>query len=357
MNLFGFLGSIVSKDAKSRARIWIDVERDLTGKTGVEAVTEKNYIQLILSEMFLKNSQEWLTDRYPLVYSLIALDYGNQHVEFANVSGKNKFEIKQADINTSILRNYGLTSILPFHGGGVEIDLGLASMERSNMVLSFAKTVSDIAGTLKLSQISAAAEITSAVAGGVQALLGADGTVTKLAAHDLFNNRSIQSGYLFLSGLEADAIDPKTIWMTSDGVRTGPDKNNLKALNPQDYMVLQIQVTDHRDDWQSLSEIGTPLDSAIEAKLSGRDAEAQALLVQAKMAAIRHKGLTRTDAARVVVAVSSYFNDQTAVMTTFNEAKTEGTVAASERGNLHLSAAMARLGNAPVPPLEDLVIY
>ncbi|NWN22975.1 hypothetical protein GY661_24310, partial [Escherichia coli] len=92
--------------------------RDLTGQTGVNAQAEQHYVQLILGEMFLRRSGEWFTKRYPLVYSLIALHYGDQpKLEFANVSGKNRFEIKQADLDHSILRNYPLTPLLPFRGG------------------------------------------------------------------------------------------------------------------------------------------------------------------------------------------------------------------------------------------------
>ncbi|NWN13519.1 hypothetical protein GY655_27615, partial [Escherichia coli] len=79
----------------------------------------------------------------------------------------------------------------------------------------------------------------------------------------------------------------------ADGVRVGPDAAHLAALASQDYILLQVRVTTTRDDWQSLSAIGKPLDGAIEAKLKGQAAEAQALLVQAKMAAYRSADLTR----------------------------------------------------------------
>ncbi|WP_204308223.1 hypothetical protein, partial [Klebsiella aerogenes] len=77
------------------------------------------------------------------------------------------------DLDHSILRNYPLTPLLPFRGGAVEIDLGLVSMQASNLIESFAKTISDVAGTLKLAQVAEIANISSAIAGGVQSLLAA----------------------------------------------------------------------------------------------------------------------------------------------------------------------------------------
>lgn len=358
--MFEFLRSMTSKDAENRAATKIDLRRDLTKATGTKATAEQHYIQLILSEMFLKKSEEWFTTRYPLVYSLIALKYGDRaKVEFADVSGKNHFEIKQADLNRSILKNYPLTPLLPFRGGQVEIDLGLVSMQASNILESFAKTVSEVAGTLKLAQLSSAADITSAVTGGIQSLLGAGQSVTKLCAHDMMYGSAndpagIESGYIFLSAQKAGSFKPAEIWMTKDGLRTGPSEAQLTALSPQDYILLQIRVVEARDDWSSIEEIGKPLDQAIEARINGDLAKAKNSLVQAKMAAVRHAGLTRGDAAKVVVAMEKYYNDQTAIMKTIDEIGQEATGNGASR---HLEAAIANVADDPIPDLETLKIF
>lgn len=370
MGLFNFLGNLISKEAKKRARVPVTKTRDLTGQTGINAQAEQHYVQLILSEMFLKKSGEWFTTRYPLVYSLIALRYGDQpKLEFANVSGKNKFEIKQTDLDHSILRNYPLTPLLPFRGGEVEIDLGLTSMKASNLIESFAKTVSDVAGTLKLAQIAEIANISSAIAGGVQSLLGAGESKTMLSVHDMMLGGAdgvgtVVSGFVLLSGLEETQYTGKLVWVTADGVRIGPDDKHLAPLSAQDYILLQVRVTTTRDDWQSLSAIGKPLDGAIEAKLKGQTEEAKALLVQAKMAAYRSADLTRTDAARVVTAIDKYFKDtaliESVMAASGQEALVEGMDGDADAGlarNTHLGQAMQLLGNDPVPPLEEIDLF
>ncbi|MGO7028745.1 hypothetical protein ACCS69_33510 [Rhizobium johnstonii] len=360
MRLFDFLKTLTSKNAESRTAVKIDKLQDLTGVTGTKAVAEQHYIQLILSEMFLEKSGEWFTTRYPLVYSLIALRFGDQpQVEFADVSGKSQFEIKQTDLNRSILKNYPLTPLLPFRGGHVEIDLGLVSMRAGNILESFAKTVSEVAGTLKLAQLSSAADITAAVTGGIQSLLGAGESVTKLSAHDMMYGNpedptSIESGFIFLSAQKAGSVGPKEIWMTRDGLKKGANGDQLKALPSQDYMLLHVRVVEHRDDWISIGEIGKPLDKAIEAGLKGQDSEAKAFLVEARMAAVRHPGLTRGDAARVIVAMNRYFNDQAAILQTVEDSKQE---AYSNSMSLHLQAAIAQLpSDADIPALENLEV-
>ncbi|MBL7372614.1 hypothetical protein INQ23_25160, partial [Escherichia coli] len=54
MGLFDFLGSLIGKEAKMRARVPVTRARDLTGQTGVNAQAEQPYVQLIQGEMFLR---------------------------------------------------------------------------------------------------------------------------------------------------------------------------------------------------------------------------------------------------------------------------------------------------------------
>ena len=58
----------------------------------------------------------------------VELNYAGQSVEFTNVSGKNKLEIKQTDLGRSLLYNYPVTPLLPFRGGTIGLDCGLVSM-------------------------------------------------------------------------------------------------------------------------------------------------------------------------------------------------------------------------------------
>jgi hypothetical protein len=134
MGLFDFLGDKGNSRGEPRARVLIPAARNLSGHRGPEvAVTEHHYVRLWISEMFLKADSKWFSPRFPLAYSVIALDYAGQKTEIVNISGKNKFDIRQADLGHSILRDYALTPLLPFRGGIVEIDCGLVSMFCSSL--------------------------------------------------------------------------------------------------------------------------------------------------------------------------------------------------------------------------------
>jgi hypothetical protein len=129
MNLFDWFKNQFSHDAVQCTRLPIAKVNDLTGRSGIAARADQHYVRLYFSELFLQKDRQWFTSRFPLGYSLISHKYGDQpKVEFANVAGKNKFDIQQASQDRSILRNYPMTPLLPFRGGEIEVDCGLVSM-------------------------------------------------------------------------------------------------------------------------------------------------------------------------------------------------------------------------------------
>ena len=304
MGLFDWLGGRVDQVARQRARIVIpDAQNLTTTKKGTQAVAEQHYVRIWLSEMFLKSNNVWFTSRFPLVYSLVGLQYAGKNLELANVSGKNRFEIKQPDLDRSILRDYPLTPLLPFRGGTIEIDCGLVSMQAGNLVQSFAGVVSDLAGKLNAPQVAAIVGIAESVAGGVQQLLGAGEAETMLYIHDTFDANDLRDQFILLSGKRQADVPPHTIWVTDAGVRQGVNFANLTQLDPQDFIVLRIEVAEERDDWRSLTAISEPLEAATEAQFGGEDNKAKLLINQAKLATIKSPDLTRRDMQRVIAGI------------------------------------------------------
>jgi len=309
MGLFDWLGSKINGQAEPRAKVNIPEAHNLTGiPAGVAAVAEQHYIRLWISDMFLKNDNKWFSSRFPLAYSLIGLTYGGQKTEITNISGKNQFDIEQPDIGKSILQNYALTPLLPFHGGTIELDCGLVSMKAKDGLKEFAGVVSDIASKVNVPQVANVVAIASSIAEGVQSLLGAGDAETMLYIHDTYAAGTIASGYVYLSDKKQTDVDPNSIWITTNGARQGASQATLQPLSPQNYIVLRIEVTRERDDWRSLPAISEPLEAALDAKYSGDDAKAKLLLGQAKLAAVKSKDLTRLDATRVIKGIDAEFN-------------------------------------------------
>lgn len=308
MGLFNWLGSQINRNAQQSARIQIADERNLTGKQiGMRATAEQHYIRLWISELFLRHDQTWFTSRFPLAYSVVGLDYGGQTAEIANVSGKNKFNIQQPDLGRSILRDYPLTPLLPFRGGTIELDCGLVSMQANNVLEKFAGVVSDIAAKMNQPFASEMVGIAGSIAAGVQGLLGAGNTSTVLYVHQAFQADTLESGYTYLSSKKQAEVKANEIWITPEGVRTGTSEASLRELDPQDYLVIKLEVRDSRDDFLSMKIIEEPLNAAIEADQLGESDKAKLLLAQAKRAALNSNDLTRLDKVRIMKGIDAEF--------------------------------------------------
>lgn len=348
MSLRAYFEGLIRQSTEPRARVELLPSNVLTGEAvGLRPVAEQHYLRLWMSELYLRNDRKWFTTRFPLAYSMVGLQYGDQKSEIANVSGRNRFEITQADLGRSVLRNYPLTPLLPFRGGTVELDCGLVSMEATNLLRSFAGVVSDLASKLNVPQLSAVVSIADSIASGVQELLGAGGAQTVLYAHDGYTAETLASGYTLLSALSQNQLRAERLWITPDGIRQGVDGDSLSTLDPEDFMLLRVEVATQRDDWRELVAIRDPFDRALDARITGETDKASMLIRQALGAAIRSADLTRLDRTRVALGMKAEF-EALAPMQAF---RAPGMAPGRPRQD-----ALARaIGNVPIDKAKDLL--
>jgi len=342
-----WFATLIAKSPERRTRIQIPAANVLLdNKPATVAAAEDNYIRLWLVEMFLENNEYWFKTYYPLVYSMVALRYADAVVELANVSGKNALAIEQVDLGRTIASHYPLTPLLPFRGGDMAVDCGLVSMAASNAIQSFAGVVSDFAGKLAQPQAAAAVALASSIASGVQSLLGAGDAVPQLYFHDtLGGGAPLQAGFLFLSTAPQGTYRAEDLFVTPDGLRTGT-RDNLVALDAQDYLLIEIAVTDHRDDFRQFTAIRDPFEAALEAKLDGEPEKADLLRRQALRAAARSADLTATDRKVVSEAIRAGFDNDGWLARRATEGAGSSSVSPFER-------AIARVDRAAAKRLPD----
>jgi hypothetical protein len=316
--------------------------------TGTVMTSEKNYLRIWLREMFLEHDQLWFTQRYPAIHTLVKLQFGNVDTEIANLSGPSKLgNLSPPKLSQSVLLAYPLTALLPFRGGTVGVDAGLVSMQASNLVDRFTKVVGDFAAKLAVPQVSTAIDLAGPVAAGIQDLFGAGQANFRLYFRDTFSagagGSRLQSCFVFLSGHPDGTIPANQVWVLDGQVRIGSAAESAEAPIGQDYMLLQIESVDERDDYQSLSVIAEPLQLAVDAALGGEAEKAKTLLRAAKIATMRSQDLTQLDRRRVAAALDQHLSDITGV------ADVQGFVADNKYA---LAKAMAK---APTPREAELL--
>jgi hypothetical protein len=321
MSLWNWFSGQIESITIRPTRIFVPKSNDLiadasgaVGTTsGVKLVAEEHYLRLWLREMCLRDDRVWFTTRYPAVHSVVGLQYGDRTLELANISGNSKLQLKAVDLDRSVQTNYPLTALLPFRGGTVQLDCGLVSMKNDDLVKEFTGVVSDFAGKLTVPQVSSAISLASSVASGIQEVLTGGAAAAKLYYHTAFTGQNaateLVSGFIFLSAVPENTISRDQLWITSNGVRKGVNKDSLTSLDVSDYMVVQIECVVARDDWQQLTSIADPFQVAVDAKIGGDTDKAKVLFNQARMAAFKSTDLTSLDRKRVLAAMVMHFNE------------------------------------------------
>jgi hypothetical protein len=312
MDLWDWFKSWISRETTRPTAVLVPRDNIAPKPDATPLKANVHYVRLLLREMCLDKDREWFTGRLPAVHALIVLKFGDKKLELASVAGRSRLSIDTPDLARSKFLTHELTGLLPFKGGSVQIDCGLASMKNTDLISSFIDVVSDFASKLTLPQVASAADIAGSVAKSVQGLLGAGDAASKLYYHEEFfseaGGQELKPGYIFISEKRDGTLPPNQVWVQNGEVWLGP-ANDKKRADPHDYMLIQIASSESRSDWRDLTTIATPFNAAIEAKLSGDMAKATALINQALMAAFNSPDLAAEDAKRIMISMRKYYDD------------------------------------------------
>jgi hypothetical protein len=207
-----------------------------------------------------------------------------------------------------------MTSLMPFNGGVVEVTAALLAMQGQDFVKRFIKVMGDFAGLVAVPQLSAALAVAAPVASGIQELLGASNGEMHLALHQTYTHKGGGANELrpayFLAVLATEAqVDPKTLWVAGDRLRQGRTMEESKPFGGYNYMLFRVQKETVRDDWEGLTSIIEPFNTAIDALREGEQQRADSYYRTAIAAAISSLDLTQADRRRVAQVLKQRFDD------------------------------------------------
>ncbi len=273
----------------------------------------RDYFRLWLNEMWLSVDQGWLRDRYPVVHSMVTLNYGAQTLELPYVAGPlNMKGVSLPNLGKAISLNHKLTTLLPFNGGTVELEAGLLAIPGKDVVGSLLKVLGDFASLVVVPQLSGALQVAEKVSSGLQEIVNPSQGSLHLGLHQTFGGsgpRQLTPGYHVVIQAKSDTIDPKKLWVVNDRLQHGTSAANSTPLSEYDYMLLQIERTSERDDWGSFTSVETPFNAAVQALSLHDESTAQVHLQTAKMVALTSPDFTQVDRLRVIDAIDKKFSD------------------------------------------------
>lgn len=151
--------------------------------------------------------------------------------------------------------NYRLAGPTPFSGEDVSILVGLYSVPGEDAAKALIETVAAVAKLGGIA-IGSTPEIASTVKRGVESILGLNDSKLQLGIRDTFNpGTPLRSGFHVGISAPAGDVDMNQLWLREGRLVKGSDPITAKPYQDHDYMVLEIERRDTRDDWPSLPGI------------------------------------------------------------------------------------------------------
>lgn len=292
----------INQNATHYLSVAIPRERTDTEYDDTPLAPYHSYVRFWLSEMFLTKNVAWFREWCPAVHASVQLNYGGQpSVRFDKVAS-----LPEELQSKGVVLNFGLTELMPYNGGTVELTAGLLAIptKQSPYASTAIKVISDFAG-LVAPPLGTALAISKKVATGIEQFMNVSGGQVHVGMHQSFNAEggggahNLRPGYIAVILASHDEI--KEDRLTVKGDRLCYEGSPLDGY---DYMLFRVEGRKERDDWR-LKDIQEPIDNAVQAWLKGNEEEAKAFTVTALTAAYRSADLAVHDRRRVIQAIKA----------------------------------------------------
>jgi hypothetical protein len=247
----------------------------------------QHYLRIVMAEMYLEKSFAWFRTWYPAVHAGIQLAFGDQDaVNIARVVKPPEDATKHG-----VLKNYHILELTPYNGGTVELQGALLALKGANY-LGTAIEVLQSFSSLVAPPFGQALAIAEKVSNGLDSLLDATDGNARLPYHDTFVGKDmganeLKPGYLALIRAEAgQARDEVLVDRLSvvNGELHYDGGGGYKPFRQADYMLLRIEQTGQRDDYDQLGPIKEAYDDFLDALEMEDLDEAEQAARQAKRA-------------------------------------------------------------------------
>jgi hypothetical protein len=272
-----------------------------------------DYFRLWLVEMCLKKDRAWFVSWHPAVHSIVRFHFGSRQTDIPGIAGEFSLpDIDRKNLDKVIQLNYPMTTLLPYNGGTVELTAGLLAMEGTDLIAGFIKTMGDFAGMLMMPQLSAAVSVAAPIATGVEQLLKNANGGLHLGVHQTFAGQGgganeFRPGYFAVVLADDKQVRQGDLWVKDDRLHVGGSGDDLHPMSGFAYMLFRVEKRADRDDWEGLTAIRDPYNSALDALEQQNGQRAETFFRVAVAEALRSPDLTQADRIRVARTLKEEF--------------------------------------------------
>lgn len=213
-------------------------------------VTEEVYLRLRLARMFLKHRRVLFQTKYPVVNALMRFAGMNGKVE-VNFVAKPKLagDSDESRLDDIVTLDQTILGPILYRGGDLELMLGLYSAPADDWAKRFISLAEGISQLTLNATLTTAISMASTIKTSIEDSMSSDGLDLKLGLDkELQENVWLAPGHLVMIAAPDDSIDAQSLVI--DGGELFTSKGAI--YTDHDYIVLAIEVTSQRSDWQSL---------------------------------------------------------------------------------------------------------
>jgi hypothetical protein len=215
-----------------------------------QLVTEETYLRLRLARMFLKYKRELFKNKYPVVNTLM---------RFAGLDGpvEVNFVVKPelagggdpTQLDDVAVMDQTLLGPILYRGGDLELMLGLYAAPADDWAQRFIKLAEGVSQLAINATLTMAVTMASTIKASIESAIGGNELDLKLGLDkELKENVWLAPGYIVMIAAPDESLDMSSLQVKDGELLTSAGR----VYTDHDYIVLAIEVSNQRSDWQGL---------------------------------------------------------------------------------------------------------
>lgn len=207
------------------------------GATEIRA--KKDYLLVVLNQLFLADSRRWFTEIEPVVFASSEFIYNGAQRTDPVVIGPTPDSNLPAG---TVLRNMSVFGPHPYGGGAFTFTFVLSRLPVGNVARDLLQVVTEVSTALTPTLgVSAYAGMGNVLVNGFERLMNLDGIKPVLGLRETVNpdtNQLFEAGRWAL--IDEDDPDPAQLWVVDDVLMSGPTLEAAKPYRAADFILYQF---------------------------------------------------------------------------------------------------------------------
>jgi hypothetical protein len=215
----------------------------------VKLVTEESYLRLRLARMFLKNRRELFKTHYPVVNALMRFAGLDGEVEVNFIVQPQLPANGGGGLTDIVTLNQTLLGPILYRGGDLKLMIGLYAAPGEDWAQRFIKVAEGVSQLAMNAPLATAISMAGIIKSSVESSLGGNGLDLKLGLDkELTQSAWLTPGHLVMIAAPDETVNASALKVEDGELRAASGS----VYTEHDYMVVSIEVSSQRSDWQSL---------------------------------------------------------------------------------------------------------